>query len=178
MSAGRRQQPSSSAFRVDERQRPQVEVLDAEQIEGEEGDRVLHRRPADVERAPEPCPLLEPLKAGPPGLVEGHDLAVEQQPVERQRGHRANHLGKCVEQVVAVPGEQPRRRRLRAASSRYPSSLSSNSQPGSRERLVARLRQHQLDGLRAATGSRARRAASSSARIAVGRVRPPRGPRP
>ena len=42
----------------------------------------------------QPGALLEPLEAGPSRLVEHHDLAVEDQPVERQRGERARDLGK------------------------------------------------------------------------------------
>jgi hypothetical protein len=89
-----------------QRQRPEIEVLEREQVKREEGYRAMHRRMADVERSTKLRSLLEPLKAGTSRFVQGNDLAIEQQPVKRERTKGAHYLGKAGGQIVAVSGEQ------------------------------------------------------------------------
>ena len=80
----RRQQLPEQALTNGEWQLPQVVVLHGQQIEGKECHRVLHCGATYVEPASELGALLQPLKAGPAGLVQSNDLAIQHKTAYRE----------------------------------------------------------------------------------------------
>ena len=99
---GAGQQPLEESLAVRERERPQVEVLEAEQIEGEERRGQLDGGAVDVGSALEERPLLEQPEARLRLSVEDHDLAVEHEGVAGEGADRAGDLGKGRRRVHAV----------------------------------------------------------------------------
>ncbi len=89
---GRRQRPAQQLLALDERQRAQVVLLEAQQVEGVEADRVLDRGPLDVRPPPQAGALLQALEVGPRLGVEDHHLAVEDQAVVGQGAQGAGDL--------------------------------------------------------------------------------------
>src|SRR5262249_6345890 len=82
--ARRHQEPQALLPRR-ERQPPQVASVEPERVEEDRADGHLAPRALDVGRAREAHTLLEPLEARAPALVEGDDLAVEGEALERER---------------------------------------------------------------------------------------------
>src|SRR5262245_32752405 len=87
----RHQEPQALLARL-ERQPSQVAAVQPERVEEDGADGHLAPRPLDVRRAREAHALLEPLETRAPALVEGDDLAVEDEALERQRVQRRRHL--------------------------------------------------------------------------------------
>ena len=73
------EQLAEEPLALHERQRAQVEILEADQVEDEERRRQLQRCALDVGRPLEESAALEPLEARPRPIVEAHHLAVQDQ---------------------------------------------------------------------------------------------------
>jgi hypothetical protein len=103
-----RQDATEEGLARGEWQRPQIEVLEPEQIEAVERHRATDSGVPDVDRAVETGAALEPLEAGLALCIQGDDLTIQYEVVEGQRGDRANHLGKRGGAIIAVPREETR----------------------------------------------------------------------
>jgi hypothetical protein len=137
--ARRWQHREEKALALRQRQSAQVEVLEAEQIERVEHDRVITHRGLDVARAQQQRPLLQAREVGPRVVVEHDHLAVEHEPgVGQERGgprHFGVQLG-CLrtpsihktalavldydEQAIAVVLEFVEKRRIRETAPSRP----------------------------------------------------------
>jgi hypothetical protein len=91
-----------------ERQRPQVEPLERHEIEEVHRRGVLDGGVADIRRPGNPRPVLEPLKARPPLLVQDHQLTVHHKPIIGQGLHRTGELRERRRVIVAVAGDEAR----------------------------------------------------------------------
>ena len=88
---------------------------------------------------------MEPVEARPPSIIQGDHLAIQNEPVIRQRLHRPGDLGEGDGRVVAPSGEQlpvtpfPRRQQAVAVV------LELEDPPFAGEGALAGLRQHEVD---------------------------------
>ena len=107
-----RQRLHEKLFRAIERQRPQIEVLEREQVEREERRRQLDRGALDVERRRADVPrCCSRAKLGLPCASSTTTSPSTMHLVERKRLDRARDFGKDGGVVVAVAREQQRLRR-------------------------------------------------------------------
>src|SRR5262249_25571935 len=90
--AARRHQEPQAFLAGLERQPPQVAAVEPERVEEDRADGHLAARTLPSRRARAAHALLEPLEARAPALVEGDDLTVEDEALERQRVQRRRHL--------------------------------------------------------------------------------------
>jgi hypothetical protein len=145
--AGGRQEPSEQRFAHGQGQRPQVEVLDRQQIERKERDRVHHRGPADVDPAGELCPQLEPLETGPSRVVQGDDLSIEDEAAYGKRCYGADDLGKTGGQVIPISRKEARGPAVKLRQEPVSIQLELEDPGGIRERAFPGFRQHQRSRL-------------------------------
>src|SRR4051794_14706220 len=143
----RRKQFPQQRFPGGKRKGPEIEVIGTEQVEGIVGDRVVHHRMTNVEAAAESSALLQALKTRAAGIVQGNDLAVQQESLERKGTQCLDDLRKTARQVIAIAGEE-----TGGASSRPQGTVSVQLEleiPARlREGFVSRFGQHQLDRFR------------------------------
>ena len=90
----------------------QVVTAEAQQVEHDVGDGDLCRPAGGVHRGRDVHPVLQPLEAGPAGVVEGDDLAVEEGVEGRQRRSEGGQLGERDGHLAArrAPGPHAVRR--------------------------------------------------------------------
>ena len=96
------------ALALPEGQGPQVEVLEAQEVEGVVGGGKEQARALDVGAPLQERPLLQALEAGAPGLVQHHRLAVEDQGGEGEGLERARDLREDGGGVVAPTVDEAR----------------------------------------------------------------------
>ena len=82
-------------------------AVEPEQVEHHVDHRHLDREPLDLVRVLHVHAALEAFEAGPAGLVERDDLAVEQRIVARQRAAERLELRVARRHLVSVPGPEP-----------------------------------------------------------------------
>src|SRR5215470_309830 len=104
--AARRHQESQALLARLERQPPQVTAVEPERVEEDGADGHLAPGALDVRRARETHALLEPLEARAPALVEGDDLAVEDEALEWERVQRRRHLRIARGEELPAPSAQ------------------------------------------------------------------------
>ena len=85
----------------------QVATVEREQVEGDEGGRMAVGGPRRIAAAPEVDPRLEPLEVGMSGLVEDHDLAVQDGAPGPELGGDGGGLRIAVGLVPAAPAHHP-----------------------------------------------------------------------
>ena len=129
-----------------ERQRPEVEALEREQVEYVQHRRRLDGGASHFERPRDLGAVLQSLEHGPPRLVRHHQLAIEDEPFVRERDEGARNLGERPRDVVAVARDEPRPASppLSPSADTVPVELQLEQPPRLRERSLARLREHRL----------------------------------
>jgi len=131
-----------------QRQPAQVTSVERERVEEHRADGDLEGRALDVARTREVHPRLEALEARAPAVVERHDLAVEEEPVEGQRAERADHLR--VARRDDHPAPSPELDALARAGGQDPHAvvLDLEEPRGIGERLIRERGEHEESGAR------------------------------
>src|SRR5207245_5412996 len=88
--------------------------------------------------------VLESLEAGPASFIRHYELAVEGEPLVRQRREGPRNLGERGRDVVPVAGDEPCLSSLVRGADAVPVELELEQPSGLRERLLARLGEHRL----------------------------------
>ena len=128
---------------VDERQAAQVAAVEREAIEEHAHHRHLGPRALHVAGHGEAHPRLEALEGRPALVVEGDDLAVDDEAVHGQRGERARDLRIAPGDDLAGAAEDLDLVAPTLGERADPVVLDLEQPRGVRERLVAQRRQHQ-----------------------------------
>ena len=142
--AGARQQLREDRFALHEREGTHIEALEREQIEHVQRGGRLHRRALHLRGTRQLGADLQPGKARPSRVVRHDQLAVQDQPLVRQRRDGARDLGEAGGEIVSVAGDELRLTVLPRCAQPVPVELQLEQPSRLGERLLAGLGQHQL----------------------------------
>ena len=144
----RRQEEPETRLALLQRQTPEVASVQRERVEEHRADGDLEGRALDVGRARQVHARLEALEARPPLRVERDDLAVEQEPIERQRPERADHLGIAGRDDHPAPPPQLDRLAVAGGQDAHTVVLDLEEPRGIGERAVPERGEHEEPGAR------------------------------
>ena len=129
---------------LDQRQRPQIEVLERQKVEEEQRRGQLRCRALHVARRGEQRALLQPLEDGSAGIVEHRDLSVRNEPLGGERQQRAREIRKDRRGVRSAAIEDARTRAVAGDDGTESVVLQLEEPVAVVERVAARLGQHRL----------------------------------
>ena len=146
--ARRGEKPSQQGLALGQGQRPHVVVVEGEQVECVERDRMLASCGLDVEPSPQEPALLQSPEVRPCVIVEDHDFAVDHKATKGEGFERPANLGEGGRGFLAAAIAQDHTVIALAAQQAVPVVLQLIDPRGVIERVVPRHGQHRQDGAR------------------------------